>query len=32
MSVGGVITTEIVLFRTLNTPGFEHFLRSNQPN
>ena len=27
-----VITTQIVLFHTLNTPGFEHFLRSNQPN
>ena len=27
-----VITTQIVLFYTLNTPGFEHFLHSNQPN
>ena len=27
-----LITTQIVLFHTLNTPGFEHFLRSNQPN
>ena len=27
-----VITTQIVLLHTLNTPGFEHFLRSNQPN
>ena len=30
--LGGVITTQIVLFHTLNTLGFEHFLRSNQPN
>ena len=30
--LGGVITTQIVLFYTLNTPGFEHFLRSNKPN
>ena len=28
----GVITTQIVLFHTLKSPGFEHFLRSNQPN
>ena len=27
-----LITTQIVLFHTLNTTGFEHFLRSNQPN
>ena len=27
-----LITTQIVLFHTLNTPGFEHFLRSNQSN
>ena len=27
--LGGVITTQIVLFHTLNTAGFEHFLRSN---
>ena len=27
-----VITTQIVLFHTLNTLGFEHFLCSNQPN
>ena len=27
-----LITTQIVLFHTLNTPGFKHFLRSNQPN
>ena len=30
--LGGVITTQIVLFHTLNTSGFEHFLRSNQPD
>ena len=28
----GLITTQIVMFHTLNTLGFEHFLRSNQPN
>ena len=27
-----LITTQIILFHTLNTPDFEHFLRSNQPN
>ena len=27
-----VITTQIVLFHTLNTPCFEHFLCSSQPN
>ena len=27
-----MITTQIVLFHTLNTPGLEHFLRSNKPN
>ena len=27
-----LITTQIVLFHTLNNPGFEHFLHSNQPN
>ena len=30
--LGGVITTQIVMFHTLNTPGFKHFLRSNKPN
>ena len=30
--IGMLITTQIVLFHTLNTLGFEHFLRSNQPN
>ena len=28
----GVITTQIVLFHTLITTGFKHFLHSNQPN
>ena len=32
MSVGGVITTQIVLFHTLNTAGFKQFLHSNKPN
>ena len=27
-----LITTQIVLFHTLNTPGFEHFLCNNQLN
>ena len=27
-----LITIKIVLFHTLNTLGFENFLRSNQPN
>ena len=27
-----LITAQIVQFHTLNTPGFEHFLRSNNPN
>ena len=30
--LGGVITTQIELFHTLNTAGFEHVLRSNKPN
>ena len=30
--LGGVITTQIVLFHTLNSLGFEHFLHSNKPN
>ena len=30
--LGGVITTQIVLFYTLITTGFEQFLHSNQPN
>ena len=29
---GPLITTQIVLFHTLNTPGFEHVLHSNQDN
>ena len=31
-SITPLITTQIVLFHTLNTPGFEYFLHSNQPN
>ena len=27
-----LITTQIILFHTLNTPDFEYFLHSNQPN
>ena len=27
-----MITTQIVFFHTLNTPGFEHVSRSNNPN
>ena len=30
--LGRVITTHIVLFHTLNTTSFEHFLRSNKLN
>ena len=30
--LGGVIITQTVLFYTLITTGFEHFLHSNQPN
>ena len=30
--LGGVITTQKVLFYTFNTPCFEHFLCSNKPN
>ena len=30
--LGGVITTQIVLFYTLINTGFKHFLCSNRPN
>ena len=30
--LGGVITTQIVLFYTLINTGFEHFLYNNRPN